>query len=284
MHNSIFEALNGASSFLVSKGRDENAARLLLQHVLNTNYSGLMMRMHDVIEPDAFLKYKQLVERHAKGEPVQYIIGYEEFYGRKFQVDESVLIPRPETEELIVCALKEIKDLFPLRPIKLADIGTGSGAIAITMKLECPNAQVLATDISPRALATAKKNASNLGAIIEFAEGDLTEPLQQEKWDVVLSNPPYIAYEEAKEMSEVVLEHEPHSALFAEENGLILYRKLAEQLPPLMNRPGLIAVEIGYTQGEIVKSYFEQNFQNANISILKDINGKNRIVFCRLHE
>jgi len=142
----------------------------------------------------------------------------------------------------------------------------------------------LATDISPRALATAKKNASNLGANIEFAEGDLTEPLQQEKWDVVLSNPPYIAYEEAKEMSEVVLEHEPHSALFAEENGLILYRKLAEQLPPLMNRPGLIVVEIGYTQGEIVKSYFEQNFQNANISILKDINGKNRIVFCRLHE
>lgn len=284
MHKSIFEALNGASSFLISKGRDENAARILLQHVLNTNYSGLMMRMHEEIELNAYVAFKQMVERHAKGEPVQYIMGYEEFYGRKFQVDESVLIPRPETEELIECTLREMKDLFLDKPVKIADIGTGSGAIAVTLKLEWPNAQVLATDISPLALETAKKNAEHLNADIEFSEGDLTEPLEQQKWDIVVSNPPYIAYEEAQEMSEVVLEHEPHSALFAEENGLILYRKLAEQLPPLMNRPGIIAVEIGHTQGEIVKSYFEQNFQNATISIIKDINEKNRIVFCRLHE
>lgn len=284
MHKTIFEALNGASSFLVDKGRDENAARLLLQHVLETNYSGLMMRMHDELPAEQFLKFKQLVERHAEGEPVQYIIGYEEFYGRKFAVDESVLIPRPETEELIVCASEHIRKMFGGKPIQLADIGTGSGAIAVTMKLEHPEASVLATDLMEPALATAKRNAKELGADIQFALGNLTEPLQGEKWDVVLSNPPYIAFDEAAEMSEVVLEHEPHTALFAEEEGLILYRQLAEQLPPLMNVPGFIAVEIGYKQGEAVKAFFENSFPKAKVSILKDINGKDRIVSCKLDE
>lgn len=284
MHKTIFEALNGASSFLVDKGRDENAARLLLQHVLETNYSGLMMRMHDELPAEQFLKFKQLVERHAEGEPVQYIIGYEEFYGRKFAVDESVLIPRPETEELIVCASEHIRKMFGGKPIQLADIGTGSGAIAVTMKLEHPEASVLATDLMEPALATAKRNAKELGADIQFALGNLTEPLQDEKWDVVLSNPPYIAFDEAAEMSEVVLEHEPHTALFAEEEGLILYRQLAEQLPPLMNVPSFIAVEIGYKQGEAVKAFFENSFPKAKVSILKDINGKDRIVSCKLDE
>ena len=284
MHKTIFEALNGASSFLVDKGRDENAARLLLQHILDTNYSGLMMRMHDELTPEQFLQFKQLVERHATGEPVQYIIGYEEFYGRKFHVDESVLIPRPETEELIVCASEHIRKMFGDKPIQIADIGTGSGAIAVTMKLEHPQATVLATDLMEVALETAKRNAHELGAQLQFALGDLTEPLQGQKWDVVLSNPPYIAYDEAEEMSEVVLDHEPHTALFAEEDGLHLYRKLAEQLPQLMNRPGFIAVEIGYKQGEAVQSFFETQFQNAKVTILKDINGKNRIVFCQLDE
>lgn len=282
MHNTIFEALNGASSFLVNKGRDENAARLLLQSILDTNYSGLMMRMHSELAPEKYLLFKQYVERHAKGEPIQYIIGFEEFYGRKFYVDESVLIPRPETEELIVCVSDFIRNTYQGRPIRLADIGTGSGAIAVTLKLEHPEAEVLATDLMEPALATAKRNAEKLVAELKFAQGNLTEPLQGQMWDVVVSNPPYIAFDEAQQMSEVVLEHEPHTALFAEEDGLILYRQLAEQLPPLMNRPGLIAVEIGYLQGPAVKSFFEQHFENANVAILKDINGKDRIVTCKL--
>lgn len=284
MHKTNFEALNGASSFLVDKGRDENAARLLLQHVLETNYSGLMMRMHEELKADKFLQFKQMVERHAEGEPVQYIIGYEEFYGRKFYVDESVLIPRPETEELIVCASEHIRNMFKGKPIQLADIGTGSGAIAVTMKLEHPEASVLATDLMEPALKTATRNAAELGAELEFALGNLTEPLVGRKWDVVLSNPPYIAFDEAADMSDVVLAHEPHTALFAEEQGLILYRQLAEQLPPLMNVPGFIAVEIGYMQGKAVKSFFENSFPNAKVSILKDINGKDRIVSCQLDE
>ncbi|RUL53159.1 peptide chain release factor N(5)-glutamine methyltransferase [Lysinibacillus antri] len=283
-HNTIFEALNWASSFLVDNGRDENAARLLLQHILQTNYSGLMMRMHDDITKEQFEQFQSYVEQHAKGRPVQYITGVEEFYGRTFQVDESVLIPRPETEELIVAALERMHKLFEKKAsIKLADIGTGSGAIAITMKSELPKLHVTATDISEAALKTAQKNAEILGATIDFRLGDLTEPLKDEKWDVILSNPPYIAYDEAKEMSEVVVEHEPHSALFAEEDGLILYRKLAQQLPNLVNKPALIGVEIGYTQGETVANFFQSSFPQAKIEIVKDINQKNRFVFCEIH-
>lgn len=282
-HKTIFEALKWASSYLVDKGRDENAARLLLQHILQTNYSGLMMRMHDAISNETLEQFENYVEQHAKGRPVQYITGVEEFYGRQFTVNESVLIPRPETEELIVAAQERIHKLFgKAAPIKIADIGTGSGAIAITMKCEMPNAEITATDISESALETARLNAKQHNAQIDFRLGDLTEPLQNEKWDVILSNPPYISYDEAKEMSEVVLEHEPHSALFAEEDGLILYRKLAEQLPPLLKKPALIGVEIGHLQGEAVANFFKSSFPEAKIEIIKDINQKNRFVFCEI--
>lgn len=283
--NFIYEALNGASSFLRDKGREEIAARLLLQHVLKKSYTELLVSMHDEIEEEDCRTYWQMVESHAQGMPIQYIIGEEEFYGRTFQVNESVLIPRPETEELILEATKRIKRLFGAQPtIKLADIGTGSGAIAITMKKEIPTLQVTATDISSDALKVAKKNAKLLNAEIHFEEGDLTVPISQQKWQVVLSNPPYIAYEEAAEMSEVVLEHEPHTALFAEDDGLALYKRLAKNLPSLMTKPSFIGVEIGYAQGPAVAALFKENFPQANVEIIKDINGKNRMAFCEIDE
>lgn len=284
-HKTVFEALSWASSFLVENGRDENAARLLMQHILNTNYSGVMMKMHDEIGEEDFTQFDRIVHEHAKGRPVQYITSAEEFYGRRFKVDESVLIPRPETEELIVGTLKRMKNLFGENTnLRLADIGTGSGAIAVTMKLESPNLTVTATDISESALQTAKNNAESLGANIDFRLGDLTAPISNEKWDIVLSNPPYISFDEAKDMSEVVLDYEPHSALFAEEEGLILYRKLAENLPNLVNKPALIGVEIGYTQGKAVETFFKNSFPQAKVEVVKDINKKNRIVFCEIHE
>lgn len=284
MNKTIFEALNGASSFLEDNGREGNAARLLLQHVLQINYSGLMMKMHDEISVEQEQQFTAYIEAHIKGRPVQYITGVEEFYGRTFEVDESVLIPRPETEELIVGTIERINRLFNKNDLLLADIGTGSGAIAITMKKECPNLDITATDISTAALETAQKNAKLLQAELTFIEGDLTAPIAHQKWDIVLSNPPYIAFEDMSSLSDVVVEHEPHSALFANENGLILYRKLAEQLPPLMNTPGLIGVEIGYTQGEAVAKFFREHFPQAQVSVVKDINGKDRMVFCEITE
>ncbi|MER2154089.1 MAG: peptide chain release factor N(5)-glutamine methyltransferase [Solibacillus sp.] len=285
MHKTIFEALNGASSFLEENGREGNAARILLQHILQTSYSGLMMKMHDTLPEEQQQQFDAFILEHVKGRPVQYITGTEEFYGRTFVVDESVLIPRPETEELIVGTIERISKLFgDKQNLKFADIGTGSGAIAITMKKECPQLNVTATDLSPAALATAQKNAEQLQAEITFKLGDLTEPIANEKWDIVLSNPPYIAYEEMEEMSDVVVAHEPHQALFADEDGLLLYRKLAENLPALMKRPALIGLEIGYTQGEAVANFFRKSFPNAHVTVVQDINKKDRIVFCEISE
>ena len=150
MHKTIFEALNGASSFLEKNGREGNAARILLQHILQTSYSGLMMKMHDVLPEEQQQQFDDFIQEHVKGLPVQYLTGVEQFYGRTFVVDESVLIPRPETEELVVGTIERIRKLFgDNQKLKFADIGTGSGAIAITMKKECPQLDVTATDLSP---------------------------------------------------------------------------------------------------------------------------------------
>lgn len=285
MYNTTYEALSWASSFLEEKGREGNAARLLLQHVLQTNYSGLMMRMQEPVAETEKQQFEQFIQAHVEGKPVQYITGVEEFYGRTFAVDESVLIPRPETEELIVGTIERMTKLFGRgAKVALADIGTGSSAIATTMKLEWPAALVTATDLSVVALETAKKNAQSLQADITFLLGDLTAPIADARWDVVLSNPPYIAFDEMNEMSDVVLEHEPHSALFAAEDGLILYRKLAEQLPVLMNRPSLIGLEIGYKQGPAVAAMFTEQFPSARVEVVQDINGKDRLIFCELTE
>lgn len=283
IYKNVMEALAWASSFLVDNGREETAARIAMQHILGISYSGVMLHLQDVLTIEQLMKFKKLIEEHASGRPVQYCVGSEEFYGRSFIVDESVLIPRPETEELVLGTINRLDKLFNKQTLKLADIGTGSGAIAISMKLECPELSVVATDLSKKALMTAQKNAENLAATIDFRLGDLTAPLVGERFDIILSNPPYIAFNEAKEMSSIVLEHEPHSALFAEEEGLILYRKLAEQLPAIVNKPALIGLEIGYTQGEQVAKFFKNSFPQSIISIEKDINGRPRMIFCEIH-
>ena len=186
MHKQVFEALNWASSFLVDKGLEETAARIVMQYVLGTSYSDVMMHMYDELTDEQAKKFVALVEEHADGRPVQYCIGSEEFYGRTFFVDESVLIPRPETEELVLGTINRMTKLFGQQQLKLADIGTGSGAIAISMKLECPKLTVVATDLSETALATAKKNAKALDVTIDFRLGDLAAPLGDEKFDTTL--------------------------------------------------------------------------------------------------
>lgn len=281
----VYEALARASSFLIENGREEPVARMLLQHVLNKTHVQLLMDMREEISDSQFNQYWSLIEQHKDGKPVQYIIGSEEFYGRTFSVNEHVLIPRPETEELIVETTARIKRLFNNKTeLYLADIGTGSGAIAITMKAEVPALQVTATDLSPQALKVAQANAAELDADITFKLGDLTAPIANEKWDIVLSNPPYIAHEEATTLSDTVLNYEPHSALFADEEGLQLYKRLAEELPAIMNRPALIGLEIGYAQGPTVQSFFQKSFPTAQVDIVKDINGKERMIFCEIRE
>ena len=278
-----FEALKRASSFLEENNREKEVARYLLQHVLQKNYSDLMMTIYDEITPKAFNTFWTYIEEHATGRPFQYIIGQESFYGREFLVNEHVLIPRPETEELIEEVKKRTAKLFEMSQlVEIADIGTGSGAIALTIKKEITNANVTATDISPEALSVAKQNAERLKAEVEFKQGDLLAPIVEQKWDIILSNPPYIGAHEAESLSDTVIDYEPHLALFAEEDGLQLYRKMAEQLPTIMNKPSFIGFEIGYEQGIAVQKMLQNAFPLALVEVVQDINQKDRFVFCTI--
>lgn len=278
----VFEALQWASSFLEEKNREANAVRLLLQHVLAVDYTGLMLNMREPLTEEQQQQFEELIHAHIAGKPVQYLIGTEQFYGRTFQVNEAVLIPRPETEELVEQALDRMTAKFGDASLSLVDIGTGSGAIAVTLKKERPSLQVTATDLSEDALQTAKQNAQLLEADVTFLQGDLTAPVQHQKFDVVLSNPPYIAFDEVNVMNELVLEYEPHTALFAEENGLQLYRRLCEELPHIVHNQAIIGFEIGYQQGEAVYNLLKKSFPQGKVEVLKDLFGQDRMVFCEI--
>ncbi|MBO1004804.1 peptide chain release factor N(5)-glutamine methyltransferase [Pseudogracilibacillus auburnensis] len=279
----VFEALKWASSFLQKHERDANAGELLMMWVLNMNRAQLFAEQRMELTDADWHRFSVAVKEHIQGKPIQHMMGYEEFYGRKFIVNEHVLIPRPETEELIVAILEKVEPIFGAnQPLTLADIGTGSGAIAITMKLEQPKLQVTATDISHQALETAQQNATSLGAEIEFRQGDLLEPLLKEKWDIILSNPPYIPIDEKDFLSEVVRDHEPNEALFGGVDGLDFYRRFAEDLPNLVKSRALIGFEIGAGQGEDVAAIMKSAFPKAKIEIINDINGKDRIVLVTL--
>ncbi|WP_052455782.1 peptide chain release factor N(5)-glutamine methyltransferase [Bhargavaea cecembensis] len=264
-------------------GREERAAELLMQHVLGTGRTGLLVRLPDKIGEESRTAFIEGIQKMAAGVPVQHVTGEEEFLGRTFRVTPDVLIPRPETEELVDGALRRAAKIWPAdAPVRMADIGTGSGIIAVSLKLGRPAADVTATDISPDALEVARENAGRLGADISFLKGDMARPLEGARWDVVLSNPPYIAESESSGMSDTVTGHEPHGALFAEENGLAHYRTLAAELPALMNRPGLIGLEIGHLQGPAVSAMFAAALPDARTEVVRDINGKDRFVFCEL--
>lgn len=281
MNKKVFEALNWASSYLEKCGREANGGELLLRHYLQMDRSAMLARLREEFPGDVWAAFYEAVVRHGNGEPVQYIIGYEYFYGRKFTVNKNVLIPRPETEELVLAVLERIRRTRQnTHCLRVLDVGTGSGIIGITIKLEEPSLDVSAVDISPGALEVAKENAARLNAQVRFVQGDLLQPFIEkgEKFDVVLSNPPYIPEGDAEEMSVVVTEHEPHQALFAGEDGLHFYRRLARELPLVMEKRGLIGFEIGAGQGEAVSQLLQNAFPKAKVEVLFDINGKDRIV------
>lgn len=284
MTERIYEAQNKAIALLQEKELDAGSVRIVMEYVTKRSHAALLADMRMPLTPEQQSLFWNKIDELLLGKPVQYVLGIESFYGRTFEVNDSVLIPRPETEELIHGAIERGRKLLRKKQIAMADIGTGSGAIAITFKKEWPESAVTATDISSRALEVAKRNSEQLSADITFKEGNLTEPLTQSKWDIILSNPPYIAYDEAESMSTTVLSFEPHNALFADDDGLYCYKKLAENLPQLMNSPALIGVEFGYTQGPAVYKLFTDAFPNASIEIVKDINGKDRILFCEIRE
>lgn len=271
----IHEALRWASSFLQENGVEPTAGEWLLRHHGKMERAKLLASLRDPLPESVWQAFKQDVAVIASGVPVQHVIGYEQFYGRTFLVNGDVLIPRPETEELVALILNKLKP----GPQAILDVGTGSGAIALTLKLERPDCHVTATDISEKALDVARENAERFGADITFAKGDLLAPVAGAVFDVIVSNPPYIPYRDRDSLAVHVREFEPEMALFAEEDGLLFYRRLAEEVPTCIHPRSLIAVEIGAGQGESVQALFAAAFPFADIDIVYDINGKDRIVF-----
>lgn len=276
----IYEALNWASSFLGESGREPQAAVWLLAHKVNTDQTSLHLDRGERLTEEVWNAFQKDVKTHASGVPVQHITGEGAFYGRVFSVDKHVLIPRPETEEL---AHEVIQWLGRQKSGSIrsgVDIGTGSGALAVTIALESESIEMTATDLMTGALQKAEQNADKLGAAIEFIQGDLARPLQGRMFDVVVSNPPYIPVDQWEKLDDIVKVHEPRTALVgADEDGLSCYRKLAEDIPAILNRPGLAAFEIGMDQGRQALAIFKQAFPDDEVWLKQDINKRDRMIF-----
>lgn len=275
----INQLLKNAEAILLENGLDQNAAEILLETRMGLTRSELWMEMSRELEPNHEKQFQEDFARFLAGEPVQYILKTAPFYGYDFLVTEDVLIPRPETEELVATAEAFLKK-HPLR--SLLDVCTGSGIIAIALKKAFPDMTVTASDISAAALAIAKKNALLLNADVRFVETDLLESFKQnnERFDMIVANPPYISEAEKAEMSDYVLKNEPSIALFAENDGLAIYERFVDNLKYVLNPSFWVGVEIGYTQGERVKQLFEKSYPHATVLIHKDINSKDRYVTC----
>ncbi len=225
------------------------------------------------LKPDLL---EQGLKRLENGEPVQYIIGNVDFYGYKFEIDKRVLIPRFETEELIEKTINYLKS-FPDN-VKIIDLGTGSGCIAITLKKLLPQASITAVDISEQALEVARVNASNLKADITFIKSDMLDGVDG-TFDVIISNPPYIAYDE--EIMKIVKNNEPKQALYAANEGLYYYEQILKNCSKYLQNKFLIAFEIGQTQGEKIKSLAYKYLDNITVDIVKDIQGLDRFIFIK---
>lgn len=219
-------------------------------------------------------KLEEGLKKLKEGKPVQYIVGNVNFYGITLKVNENVLIPRFETETLVEKTINYAKKYLK-QPIKILDLGTGSGAIAITLKKKL-NSFVDAVDISKEALEVAKENSKENNVEISFIHSNMLEKVDK-KYDLIISNPPYISYDE--EVEEIVKNNEPHIALYAENDGLEYYEKILKSAEKYINKPGIIAFEIGMNQGKKIKKIASKYLKTDNIKIEKDLSGKDRYIF-----
>ncbi len=215
--------------------------------------------------------------------PVQYLLGSTHFYGLEFYVNTNVLIPRPETEELVDWIIKSQKSNGESHKIKILDIGTGSGCIAISLAKNLINAQVFAIDISEKALATAQKNADLNQVNVTFIQKNILEPANlDQEFDIIVSNPPYVRNLEKAEIQKNVLDNEPHLALFVEDNdALIFYKKIAELALKNLSKNGVLYFEINQYLGKETEELLK-NLGFKNIELRKDIYGNNRMIFANL--
>lgn len=277
------QLLKEAKKRLYNAGQSEQSALLLLNELCSHTGVNLYVEMDNAADPVIQTEYLEAVHRMEKGEPLSYVLGYENFYGYDFLVSPEVLIPRPETEELVGLVLQLADEYFPDKEtIQVFDVATGSGAIGITLSLEEPRMEVFASDISEEALHMAAKNNDKLNGRVEFCKGDMLEPFIEEglQCDILVCNPPYIPDQEQMEHS--VVDYEPHVALFGGSDGLKFYRRVFKRAREVVRPGGLMAFEMGYDQGERLSELAGIYFPEADIQVHQDMSGKDRMLSIKL--
>lgn len=256
---------------------------------------GLFLRANEEVDEETEAKYMELIKRRAERIPLQHITGVQEFMGHTFKVDPNVLIPRQDTETLVEEAARTIQKnpkekltfMQKLRGVaewEVLDLCCGSGAIGISLAKICSNIKVTASDISAAAIAVASENAAALRAKVKFVEGDMFKPHAGSKFDMIVSNPPYIRTAMVSILQEEVKAHEPLAALDGGKDGLDFYRVIVDQAAEYLKPGGFLMLEIGHDQGEVLRKMLKDDGRYTPAEVIKDLPGKDRVVKCRLRE
>ena len=258
---------------LIAKGEEAESLSFVYRSLKNLSFTDFIFAIQQEVTEEEKEFVEEIYKKLAAHIPAQYIIGHADFFGMQLKVDERVLIPRPETEELVELILAE----NPKENLKVLDIGTGSGAIALALAKSRPDWIITASDISQDAIDLASKNAEIQNLNIFLKKSDCFSKISS-KYDIIVSNPPYISRSDESEIGLNVLHSEPHLALFADEDGLAIYRKIAEESKDYLSDGGKIYLEIGYKQGSSVPTLFKENLPDKRVRTLKDQFGQDRMV------
>ena len=272
------QAITKACLLLRRQGKEESLARFLLMYMLDESPQLFLNCMSEQMSKENEEKYFSLIEKHIKEDvPLSHLVGFEYFYDRKFKVTKDVLSPRMETEELIYKVIEYVK-ANNKNNLKILDLCTGSGIIAITLKKELDEIliDVVASDISEEAIEVAKENAQYHDTDVRFIQSDIFNNID-DKFDIIVSNPPYIDRKDEVTMQDNVLKYDPHLALFAEEEGMYFYRKIIEQAKDYLKENGVMFFEIGYDQKDKIIKLSKKNGYLAQV--YKDINNRDRMAF-----
>ena len=269
----LAQLFSGFEEELIRQGEEAESLSFVYRSLKNLTFTDFVFALQQEVNEEEKKFIEEIFQQLAAHKPAQYIIGQADFYGMQLKVDERVLIPRPETEELVELILAE----NPETNLSVLDIGTGSGAIALALAKNRPAWSVTAADISQNALDVASENSKNQNLQLFLKKSDCFTEIS-EKYDIIVSNPPYISREDASEVGLNVLYSEPLLALFADEDGLAIYRRIAEDVKDYLKDGGKIYLEIGYKQGQSVPELFRKHLPEKRVRMLKDQFGQDRMV------
>lgn len=275
----IRKIIKEASKRVLASDKEESAAIILFSETSGLSRSEMFVKYEDEYSEEEAKKYFLLLDKYISDNiPIQYIIGHTNFFGYEFDVNEDVLIPRPETAELVENVLYYYDKHFNGQELDLVDIGTGSGCISITLALEEKHFNVSASDISSGAIKVAQSNANKLGANVNFYVGDMVSAVFGHTYDILVSNPPYIPV--AEKVMSLVKDNEPNVALFGGDDGLKFYRIILKDAKKVLKKDKfMIAFEHAYDKANEIREIAKKEYPNANVFTIKDMEGKDRMTF-----